>query len=80
MTDTNFLRSSLRAAGVEQVSTCKLCGAIVNDAYQDVHNRIHQGDYEPFALATPVDAVDTCKLCGILVNRSYTEAHSRSHA
>ena len=39
MTDTNYLRDSLNAAGAEQVSTCKLCSALVNSSYQDAHNR-----------------------------------------
>jgi hypothetical protein len=41
MMDTNYLRDSLKAAGAEQVSTCKLCGALVNSSYQDAHNRGH---------------------------------------
>jgi hypothetical protein len=28
MTDTNYLRDSLKAAGAEQVNTCKICGPI----------------------------------------------------
>jgi hypothetical protein len=39
--DTNYLRDSLNAAGAEQVSTCKLCGALVNRFFQDAHNRGH---------------------------------------
>ena len=39
--DTNYLRDSLKAAGAEQVSTCELCGALVNRSYQDAHNRGH---------------------------------------
>jgi hypothetical protein len=41
MMDTNYLRDSLKAAGAEQVSTCKRCGALVNLSYQDAHNRGH---------------------------------------
>jgi hypothetical protein len=41
MMDTNYLRDSLKAAGAEQVSTCRLCGALANRSYQDVHNRGH---------------------------------------
>jgi hypothetical protein len=37
--DTNYLRDSLKAAGAEQVSTCKLCGALVNSSYLEAHNR-----------------------------------------
>jgi hypothetical protein len=43
MTDTNYLRDSLKAAGAEQVSTCKLCGALVNSSYQDAYNRRGHG-------------------------------------
>jgi hypothetical protein len=42
--DTNHLRdSSLKAAGAQQVSTCKLCGGIVNSSYQDAYNRRGHG-------------------------------------
>jgi len=39
--DTNYLRDSLKAAGAEQASTCKLCGALVNQPYQAAHDRGH---------------------------------------
>jgi hypothetical protein len=42
MMDTNYLRDSLKAAGAKQVSTCKICGALVNRSYQDAHNRGHR--------------------------------------
>ena len=41
MMDTSYLRDSLKAAGAEQVSTCKLCGALVNSSYLDTHNCGH---------------------------------------
>jgi hypothetical protein len=41
MVDTNYLRDALRAAGAEQVNTCKLCGVLVNRSYQDAHDRVH---------------------------------------
>jgi hypothetical protein len=41
MMDTNHLRDSLKAAGAQQVSTCKLCGGIVNSSHQDAHDRGH---------------------------------------
>jgi hypothetical protein len=41
MMDTNYLRDSLKAAGAEQVSNCKLCGALVNSSYQEAHNSSH---------------------------------------
>ena len=41
MMDTNYLRDSLKVADTEQVSTCTLCGALVNSSYQDAHNRGH---------------------------------------
>ena len=39
---TNYLRDSLKAAGAEQVSAGKLCGALVNSSYQEAHNRGHR--------------------------------------
>ena len=41
MMDTNYLRDSLKAAGAQQVSTCKLFGALVNSSYQEAHDRGH---------------------------------------
>jgi len=41
MMGINYLRDSLKAVGAEQVSTCKLCGALVSSSYQDAHNRGH---------------------------------------
>jgi hypothetical protein len=41
MMDPNYLRDSLKAAGAEQVSTCKLCGALANSSYQEAHDRGH---------------------------------------
>jgi hypothetical protein len=43
MMDTNYLRDSLKAAGAEQVGTCKLSGGLVNRSYQDAHNRRGHG-------------------------------------
>jgi hypothetical protein len=42
MMDTNYLLDSLKATGAEQVSTCKLCGALVNSSYQEAHSRSHR--------------------------------------
>ena len=39
--DSNYLRSGLMTADAEQVSTCTLCGAIVNLAFQEAHDRSH---------------------------------------
>jgi len=52
MMDTNYLRDSLKAAGAEQVSTCKLCGALVNSSWLDTHGRVHQADHEPVLFDT----------------------------
>jgi hypothetical protein len=41
MMDTNYLRDSLKAAGAEQLSTCRLCGALVNSSYQEARDRGH---------------------------------------
>jgi hypothetical protein len=79
MMDTNYLRDSLKAAGAEQVSTCKLCGALVNSSWLDAHGRIHQADHEPVLFDTHSLEVSTCKLCGILVNGSYQHAHNQVH-
>jgi hypothetical protein len=79
MMDTNYLLDSLKATGAEQVSTCKLCGALVNSSYLETHGRVHQANHEPILFDTHSLEVSTCKLCGILVNSSYQEAHSRSH-
>ena len=38
MMDTNYLRDSLKAAGAEQASTCRICGALVNSSYQDAQD------------------------------------------
>lgn len=80
MTDTNYLRDSLKAAGAEQVSTCKLCGALVNSSWLDVHGRVHQADHEPVLFDTHnLVEVGTCTLCGILVNGSDQHAHNQVH-
>ena len=76
MKDSNYLRDRLRAAGVEQASTCTLCAAIVNRRFQEAHQHDGQADFEPFMMDT-ADAVDTCTLCGTIINPSYQEAHNR---
>ena len=80
MVDTNYLRDALRAAGMEQVDTCRLCGALIYRPYQEAHNRVHQGEYEPLAADDPNTGVDACRLCGALIYRSYQGAHDRVHA
>jgi hypothetical protein len=79
MTDTNYLRDSLKAAGAEQVSTCKLCGALVNSSWLDTHGHVHQADHEPVLFDTHSLEVSTCKLCGILANGSYQRVHNQVH-
>jgi hypothetical protein len=80
MMDTNYLRDSLKAAGAEQVSTCKLCGALVNSSWLDTHGRVHQADHEPVLFDTHnVVEVGTCTVCGILANGSYQHAHNQVH-
>jgi len=77
--ETNYLQTSLKALG-DQVDTCKLCGAIVNRDFREVHDRVHRADYQPVSVVAIDTQVDTCKLCGAIVNHSYQEAHDRSHA
>jgi hypothetical protein len=77
--DTNYLRESLEAVGAAQVSTCKLCGALVTASWLDTHSRVHHAGHEPVLFDTHNLEVSTCTLCGILVNSSYQEAHDRSH-
>jgi hypothetical protein len=79
MMDTNYLRDSLKAAGAEHVSTCKLCGALIPSSWLDVHGRDHQADHEPFLFDIHTKAASTCKICGILVNGSYQHAHNQVH-
>jgi hypothetical protein len=76
--ETNYLQTSLKALG-DQVDTCKLCGAMVNRDFLEVHHRVHRGDYEPFFVVAIDTQVDTCKLCGTIVNRYYREAHDSTH-
>jgi hypothetical protein len=47
MMDTNYLRDSLKAAGAEQASICKLCRALVNSSYQEAHNAVTGGCRRP---------------------------------
>jgi hypothetical protein len=79
MADTNYLRDSLRAAGNDPLETCTLCGVLINQYYEDAHNRFHQAHYQPFATDPPGAAAETCKLCGVLINQYYQDAHNAVH-
>jgi hypothetical protein len=77
--ETNYLQASLKALG-DQIDTCKLCGAIVNRDFREVHDRVHRGNYEPFSVVAIDTRVDTCRLCGAIVNPDFREVHDRTHA
>jgi hypothetical protein len=46
MTDTNYLRDSLKDAAQGPLDSCTLCGAI-NRSYEEAHNHFHQPSSKP---------------------------------
>jgi hypothetical protein len=83
MTDTNYLRDSLKDAAQGPLDSCTPCGAIINRSYEEAHSHFHQAfhhtAYQPLASDAPGTTVQTCKICGILVNGSYQHAHNQVH-
>jgi hypothetical protein len=79
MTESNYLKDSLRAIGTEDVRTCTLCGALIPPSWTESHDSFHAADYEQFNPESQGASAETCKLCGILINRAYEMMHDRVH-